>query len=127
MDRSRKAAAREKQRKNHEEMEDEFKVLAYQEEVNKKMDEEEEANKRRQKLRAKDLCQFQLKQAELKRRAQVQERLLEVKNVADAKNADAADQLEFHAYAESLIVDYATDGKNVVPLIKSLQAFKPNK
>ena len=44
--------------------------------------------------------------------------------MAIAKQAEEADALEFHAYAEKAIRQYAEEGKNVIPMIKELQARK---
>merc|ERR1711937_125287 len=41
-----------------------------------------------------------------------------------AQSALEADTLEFHQYAEEQIKKYATEGKNIIPLIKELRSFR---
>lgn len=41
-----------------------------------------------------------------------------------AREAMEADTIEFHGYAETVIREYAEDGKNVIPLIKELRNFR---
>merc|ERR1712118_508650 len=41
-----------------------------------------------------------------------------------AQSALEADTLEFHQYAEEQIKKYATEGKNIIPLLKELRSFR---
>ena len=41
-----------------------------------------------------------------------------------AEKAVEVDSQEFHEYAEKMIKEYAVEGKNVIPMIKKLQAYR---
>lgn len=105
-------------------MQEEKAALAKLAELNEEIDAREKEDQCKKYLAARKLNQEQLKQAELKRRKQEQDRLDQLEIVAIAKQAEEADALEFHAYAEKAIRQYAEEGKNVIPMIKELQARK---
>merc|ERR1719506_155797 len=64
------------------------------------------------------------KMVEIQRRKKEQDKVAESEVGVRAKKAIEADTIEFHAYAESCIRDYASEGKNVIPLIKELREFR---
>jgi len=64
------------------------------------------------------------KMVEIARRKKEQDKGQEGEVSLKAKRAIEADTIEFHSYAENCIRDYATEGKNVIPLIKELREFR---
>merc|ERR1719188_1694791 len=61
---------------------------------------------------------------EISRQKKEEDKKLEVGVRVQAKKAMEADTAEFHQYAEDIIRQYASDGKNVIPLIKDLRDFR---
>lgn len=76
-------------------------------------------NKANRKLKAEHQ-----KMVEVKRNLQDEEKRTDGEVALRAKRAMEADTIEFHGYAENCIRDYATEGKNVIPLIKELREFR---
>jgi len=73
---------------------------------------------------AKKLSEGHKKSVEIARRKKEQDKTGETDVALKAKRAIEADTIEFHAYAENCIRDYASEGKNVIPLIKELREFR---
>merc|ERR1719230_1129271 len=89
-----------------------------------RLDELDEQEKTQRRLAAKKLAQEQLMQAEVRKRREEEEKRREQTVAVSAQAALEADTLEFHAYAEEQIKKYATEGKNIIPLIKELRSFR---
>jgi hypothetical protein len=89
-----------------------------------RLDELDEQEHTQRRLAAKKLSQEQLVQAEVRKRREEEEKRREQTVAVSAQAALEADTLEFHAYAEEQIKNYATDGKNIIPLIKELRSFR---
>ena len=85
-------------------------------------DEQDEVNERKSAYRR--IAQEQLHQVALKHKHKTEEQQGEKEVVSQAKHALMADMLDFHRFAEGVIKEYATDGKNVIPLIKQLREYK---
>jgi hypothetical protein len=73
---------------------------------------------------AKSLAGEHQKACEISRRKKAEERRLDEGVAVQARKAMEADSAEFHHYAEDVIRHYASDGKNVIPLIKDLRDFR---
>jgi hypothetical protein len=85
-------------------------------------DEFDEINER--KAASVRLAKEQLKQIEMHKERKRREMQGELEVVNRAKQAILHDLTDFHDYAEQVIKEYATDGKNVIPLIKELRNYK---
>ena len=85
-------------------------------------DEHDEKNER--KAACLRLAKEQLHQIDMQKARARQEQINEVKVVQRAKQAILTDLTSFHEYAETIIKEYASDGKNVIPLIKELRNYK---
>lgn len=81
---------------------------------------ESKAEADRQKQRCRSLAQDQRKQAEARNRAMKQQKLLEVQQVSVAFEAQQTQNVEFMYFAEGKVKEYASEGKNVMPMIKAL-------
>jgi len=73
---------------------------------------------------ARKLSSEHKKSVEIVRRRKEETKKQEDQVALRAKKAMEADTLEFHSYAEDCIKDFATEGKNVIPLIKELREFR---
>mmetsp|Transcript_44204 Transcript_44204/g.104651 ORF Transcript_44204/g.104651 Transcript_44204/m.104651 type:complete len:473 (-) Transcript_44204:110-1528(-) len=73
---------------------------------------------------ARTLSDEHKRQCELMRKKTHEDRKGEAEIAKHARKAMEADTLEFHAYAEKVIREYADDGKTVIPLIKELRDFR---
>jgi hypothetical protein len=89
-----------------------------------RLDELDEQEKTQRRLAAKKLAQEQLMQKEVRKRREEEEKRRESTVAVSAQSALEADTLEFHQYAEEQIKKYATEGKNIIPLIKELRSFR---
>mmetsp|Transcript_35531 Transcript_35531/g.75780 ORF Transcript_35531/g.75780 Transcript_35531/m.75780 type:complete len:483 (+) Transcript_35531:83-1531(+) len=92
----------------------------------KVLDKQEKDEHEAKRTAAKKLSQEHKKQVEIARQRFEQGKQQEEHIAIHARKAIEADTLEFHAYAESAIRDYAAEGKNVIPLIKELREFRKN-
>jgi len=86
------------------------------------MDELDEANER--KAACLRLAREQQKQIDMTRDRKRRNQETESVVVDRAKQAMMTDLTDFHAFAESVIKEYASDGKNVIPLIKELRNYR---
>lgn len=85
----------------------------------------QEANEVSVRKEAASALQAEHKKAcDISRKKKEEDRRLGVGVKEQAKKAIEADAAEFHQYAEDIIRQYASDGKNVIPLIKDLRDFR---
>merc|ERR1712187_784619 len=90
----------------------------------KVLDKQEQDEIQAKRDQAKKLAAEQKIHVEVQRRKRNEEKKQDEVISVNAKRALEADTLEFHAYAEDAIRNYAAEGKNCIPLIKELRDFR---
>merc|ERR1712007_48233 len=88
------------------------------------LDEQEQDERARQIRAQKNLALENQRTVTVQNQARVSEKKSECIAAIQAKKAIEADTVEFYAYAEGRIREYAEDGKNVVPILKELRGFR---
>jgi Trichohyalin-plectin-homology domain len=126
---SRKLQLSRKQRERDLAMAEEKRAVEIQQAMFTKMEEDEQ----NEILERRGLCQQiekeQFVQIDIKKRQKLHEKELEKQTVKRAINLIKQEELRFQNHAESIIKEYAIQGKNVIPIIKELRnvAGKSNK
>lgn len=105
----------------------EAEVAQFWTEYVKQMQDEEKSDKLLRYRECKDLQRAHLKQAELNKRRAREHKRVEDKVCHAAKLKMEKDDMNFHTYAEGIIREYAEDGKNVIPIVKTLKSFYQDK
>merc|ERR1712194_890463 len=90
----------------------------------KHLDLQEKQDAEVQRQAATNLQAEHLRQIAAKKRAALLEKDTEQLVVKRAEQAIDLDSLEYYQYAESIIKEYAEEGKNVIPLIKELKEYR---
>ncbi|CAL1132646.1 unnamed protein product [Cladocopium goreaui] len=121
---SRQAQIQRKQNARAREKAEDAETAKFLAEWCKVLDKQEQEENRLKDEAAKKLAEEHKKQVELMRRKKNEDKDGDKTVSAHAKKVIEADTLEFHAYAEKVIRDYSSEGKNVIPLIKELRDFR---
>merc|ERR1719389_250173 len=124
IDTSRRMQVERKRAQTDREKAEEHELSTFWKEWCGRLDELDEQEKTQRRLAAKKLAQEQLMQKEVRKRREEEEKRRESTVAVSAQSALEADTLEFHQYAEEQIKKYATEGKNIIPLIKELRSFR---
>jgi hypothetical protein len=124
IDTSRRMQVERKRAQMDREKAEEHELSCFWKEWCGRLDELDEQEHTQRRLAAKKLAQEQLMQAEVRKRREEEEKRREQTVAVSAQAALEADTLEFHAYAEEQIKGYASEGKNIIPLIKELRSFR---
>jgi hypothetical protein len=124
IDTSRRMQVERKRAQTDREKAEEHELSSFWKEWCGRLDELDEQEKTQRRLAAKKLAQEQLMQKEVRKRREEEEKRRESTVAVSAQSALEADTLEFHQYAEEQIKKYATEGKNIIPLIKELRSFR---
>jgi len=124
IDKSRRTQIKRKKEERERNVLEDLEVAEFWCEWTKQLDSDQKADELARRRAAQQLARDQLKQVEMKRRRGREERRLEDKIASRAKVRLDNDALEFHSFAEDVIREYATDGKNVIPMVKELRDFQ---
>lgn len=124
IDTSRRMQVERKRAQTDREKAEEHELSSFWKEWCGRLDELDEQEKTQRRSAAKKLAQEQLMQKEVRKRREEEEKRRESTVAVSAQSALEADTLEFHQYAEEQIKKYATEGKNIIPLIKELRSFR---
>lgn len=124
IDTSRRMQVERKRAQTDREKAEENELSCFWKEWCGRLDELDEQETTQRRLAAKKLAQEQLTQKEVRKRREEEDKRREQTVAVSAQAALEADTLEFHQYAETQIKQYATEGKNIIPLIKELRDFR---
>jgi len=124
IDNSRRMQVERKRSQMDREKAEEHELSVFWSEWCGRLDELDEQEKTQKKVAAKKLAQEQLMQKEVRNRRDEEERRREKTVAVSAQASLESDTLEFHQYAETAIKQYASEGKNIIPLIKELRSFR---
>lgn len=115
--------ARKKAQRDRDRTEDQ-ETAAFLSDWCKVLDKQEQEETEAKRKAAVKLAAEHKKQVEIQRTKTLGAKKQEEHVAIHARKAIEQDTVDFHQYAESAIRDYATEGKNVIPLIKELREFR---
>eukprot|EP00397_Hematodinium_sp_SG-2012_P020294 GEMP01020899.1.p1 GENE.GEMP01020899.1~~GEMP01020899.1.p1 ORF type:complete len:462 (+),score=154.37 GEMP01020899.1:25-1410(+) len=121
IDKSRKEQIKRKKLERDTELAEEQEIAMFLKEYSKKLTDEEDADKAQRRRELEALARDRLKQVAVRKRAEREAKRMEIKIATTAKLRCENENIEFHAFAEEVIKEYAMDGKNVIPILKNLQ------
>lgn len=122
--RSRTAQIERKRLQREKQVSEEAETAKFLGEWCKVLDKQEQDEHEARDIAARKLSTEHKKQVEISRIRQGNGKTQDDQVATQARQAIEADTVEFHQYAETAIRDYASEGKNVIPLIRELRDFR---